>query len=180
MLTQNSEMRKDGVWNWTLPAWVTRGHLTPAVTRLLDTGAACVRIHDSGDFFSEDYLRAWMSIAAQTPSVLFYAYTKEVALLKRVAAGMAPPNFLWCYSLGGRQDHLIDKTRDYHADVFPNADAISAAGYFSQDAHDLLCVVAPSNRVGIPANNIPRFRKVMAGRSFSEMEGTAHRRRRAA
>jgi hypothetical protein len=255
VLTQNSEMRKDGVWNWTLPAWVVRradgtpvnvcpqagacvkvcyarngtyefpdvkaahlrnldmvlddlpgwqkamaaelahrrkfrasgvprlpglprGHLTPPVAGLLDWGSQCVRIHDSGDFLNEAYLRAWLQVVWRVPRVLFYAYTKEVALLKRVTATVpVPPNFLWCYSLGGRQDHLIDLDRDYHADVFPDEAAITAAGYYSQDASDLLCVTAPVNRIGIPSNNIPRYRKLMAGRTFAQMEHAAHRHR---
>jgi protein gp88 len=254
MLTQNSEMRKDRVWNWTLPAWVarradgravnvcpqagacvkvcyarngtynfpavkaahirnleqvtddlsgwltdmlnelgrrryrptgerrlpwlSRSHLTAAVAGMLDGGSACVRIHDSGDFLSEEYLLAWLAVASSTPDVLFYCYTKEVALLKRVASGAAPGNFLWCYSLGGRQDRLVDKDTDRHADVFPDEAAITAAGYYSQDAHDLLCVTAPSNRIGIPANNIPHFRRLMAGRTFAEMEAGARRHER--
>ncbi|WNI20170.1 hypothetical protein RLT57_32035 (plasmid) [Streptomyces sp. ITFR-21] len=32
----------------------------------------------------------------------------------------APDNFLWCYSLGGREDHLIDLAHERHADVFPD------------------------------------------------------------
>lgn len=252
MLTQNREMRRDGVWNWTIPAWVVRrsngravnvcpqagacvkvcyarngtynfpkvraahvrnlervldnlnawttdmldelgrrkfrptgtprlpdldrGHLAPVVAELLDRGAACVRIHDAGDFLSEEYLLAWLAIASHTPDVLFYAYTKEVALLKRVADGAAPANFLWCYSMGGRQDHLVDLDRDQHADVFPDAAAIDAAGYYSQDAHDLLCVLAPTNRVGIPANNIPHYKRVMDGRTFSTMQTDTRRR----
>lgn len=108
--------------------------------------------------------------------MLFYCYTKEVGLFKRVVDGSAPVNFLWCYSLGGRQDHLVDRARDRHADVFPDEEAIAAAGYYSQDANDLLCVLAPSNRIGIPANNIPHFRKRMAGRTFSEMEAERPRR----
>lgn len=246
MLTQNSELRKDRVWNFTIPAWVTRtstgkavnvcpqagacvkvcyarngtynfpavkaahtrnlervlddlngwttdmldelgkrkfrptgiprlpdldrSHLSPAVAALIDGGAACIRIHDAGDFLSEEYLLAWLAIASLTPDTLFYCYTKEVGLFQRVARGAAPANFLWCYSMGGKQDHMIDKDVDYHADVFPDEAAIAAAGYYSQDANDLLCVLAPSNRVGIPANNIPHFRKRMAGRTFAEME----------
>lgn len=256
MLTQNSELRKDRVWNWTLPAWVVRtssgkavnvcpqagacvkvcyarngtynfptvkaahlrnlervtddlngwvtdmldelgrkkfrptgearlpdmprDHLSPTVAALLDSGAACVRIHDSGDFLSEEYLLAWLAIASHTPDVLFYCYTKEVALFKRVVEGAAPANFLWCFSMGGKQDHLVDKARDYHADVFPDEPAIEAAGYYSQEDNDLLCVVAPSNRVGIPANNIPHFKKRMAGRTFSELALTEVRHGRQA
>lgn len=231
MLTQNSEMRKLGIHNWTLPAWVvrtsdgkavnvcpqagacvklcyarngtynfktvkaahvrnlemvlndlngwmvkmmdelqkrrfrpkntptlpdlSRDHLSKEVAALLDTGAACIRIHDSGDFLNEEYLLAWLAIASHTPDTLFYSYTKEVSLFKKVLAKSPPANFLWCYSMGGKQDHLIDKKVDYHADVFPDEDAIKAAGYF---------------------NNIPHFKKQMAGRTFAEIEATMRRK----
>lgn len=111
------------------------------------------------------------------PGVLFYCYTKEVSLFKEMLADGAPPNFLHVFSMGGRLDYLIDKDVDRHADVFPDEAAIAAAGYYSQDAHDLLCVVAPSNRVGIPANNIPSFRKKLAGRTFAELELDTRRTR---
>lgn len=159
--------------------WLGRGHLHPVVANLLDAGAAAVRIHDSGDFLSEEYLRAWLWVAGETPDVLFYAYTKEVALFKGLLTHdrPAPPNFLWVYSLGGRQDHLIDRDRDRHAEVFPDETAIRAAGYVNQDAHDLLCVLSPGHRIGIPANNIPAVRKRMAGQSFGEVEAGIRRRR---
>lgn len=252
LLTQNSELREDGIWNWTLPAWVvkladgrsfnvcpsagacakvcyarngtylfpavrqahmdnlraafhpsfpermlneltrtrygsagrphlpelSRDHLHPHVARLLDLGAPLVRIHDSGDFFSPAYLDAWLTIAANAPGVIFYAYTKEVRLLEDSRA-TAPPNLLWVYSMGGRQDHLVDRDTMRHADVFPTPEAIADAGYFDQSAHDLLCVVAPSHRIGIPANNIPQFRKRLAGRTFSALEADTGRRRTA-
>ena len=37
-----------------------------------------------------------------------------------------------------------------HADVFPDLDAIAEAGYMSQHESDLLCVLLPTTRVGIP------------------------------
>lgn len=244
--TQNREMRRDGVWNFTLPAWVVelpdgshfnvcpnagacakfcyarngtylfpkvRGkhlsnlllvrddpdwvnilmgelrhkrfnetgvsrvipglestdHLSPWAKHWLMVGGAAVRIHDSGDFFSRDYLNGWRQIAKRNPHILFYAYTKEVAMVKD--AGLNPAsNFLTCYSMGGRQDHLIDRVTDRHADVFPDEQALTDAGYFSQHASDLLCVLAPSNRIGIPQNNIPHFRKGLGGRTFSQAQ----------
>lgn len=248
LLTQNSELRDLGVWNWTLPAWVVelsdgrklnvcpsagacasacyalngtylfpasraahldnlrqamhpafvtrmghelrrrryratgiphlpdldRAHLTPEVTRLLDTGSPLVRIHDSGDFFAEGYLRAWLTIAAVTPHALFYAYTKEVGLLERVGRE-APPNFLWVYSLGGRQDGRVDRETMRHADVFPTAAALAEAGYYDQEAHDALCVLAPSLRIGIVANRIPHYQRRQAGRTFSGMQADRHK-----
>lgn len=44
------------------------------------------------------------------------------------------------------------------------------AGYYSQEDHDLLCVVSPSTRVGIPANNIPHVKKKMGGQTFGQVE----------
>lgn len=133
-------------------------------------GGAAIRVHDSGDFFNVEYLNAWMDIARQTPDVLFYAYTKEVTLFRDHVVGVAPTNFRWVYSMGGKQDSLINKDTERHADVFKDVDEIVANGYTSQDENDLLCILLPTTRVGIPANNIAHFKKKMAGKSFSELE----------
>lgn len=248
LLTQNSELRRIGVWNWTLPAWAVRlpdgrtmnvcpsagacakvcyarngTYLFPSVKAAhmrnllmvvddlpgweqamlgelghrryryrgvirevpgidpwaLDAdlrewmlaGGAAVRIHDSGDFFSDEYLKAWLHIAFCTPDVLFYAYTKEVTRFRRVLGRQpVPGNFRYLYSLGGKEDHLLDPDRDRHADVFPDSEALAAAGYTSQDASDLLAILLPTTRVGIPANNIPSFNKRLAGRTFGQAE----------
>lgn len=148
-----------------------RGHLDPALAALLDSGAPMIRIHDSGDFLSDDYLAAWVHIATLRPDVVFYAYTKEVSRVRRVAPE-PPHNLLFCYSLGGREDYLLDLEEggDRHADVFPDEDAIDAAGYYNQDEHDLLCVVAPSTRIGIPANNIRHLRKRQGTETFGSLE----------
>jgi hypothetical protein len=136
-----------------------------------DTGAPAIRIHDSGDFFADWYLDEWLSIAAAHPHLLFYAYTKEITMLRSISD--LPKNFRWLASTGGTQDHLItDDLR--HADVFPTDDALSAAGYISQDASDLLAVLLPTNRIGIPANRIRHFIKHMNGRTFSEIQRTLH------
>jgi hypothetical protein len=38
------------------------------------------RIHDSGDFFNEDYFSMWQEVARRVPSVKFWAPTREVKL----------------------------------------------------------------------------------------------------
>jgi protein gp88 len=43
------------------------------------------------------------------------------------------------------------------ADVFPDEESIAAAGWHSQAESDLLSVLGPRH-VGIPANNIARFK----------------------
>lgn len=149
-----------------MPDGVDISKLHPALRKWLHTGGKAVRIHDSGDFFNELYLRLWVGVAEQVPDVLFYAYTKEVLMFKEF--GQFPDNFRYLFSTGGRQDGLIEAT-DRHADVFPNEEAIEAAGYSSQDASDLLAILLPTNRIGIPANNIKHFNKRIAGRRFSEL-----------
>ena len=149
-MPEGAELTDD---NW-LQAWIRNG-------------GAAVRIHDSGDFYSEPYLYLWFAIAADNPQVLFYAYTKEVAMLKQHGA-KAPINFRWLYSTGGLQDDLITSD-DRRADVFPDEQAITDAGYISQDATDLLAILLKTKLVGIPANNIKHFNKKIAGRRFSEL-----------
>lgn len=129
-----------------------------------------IRIHDSGDFFSADYLLAWMRIAANHPAITFYAYTKEVSMFKRLVEGKAPANFRWLYSMGGKEDHLIDVERDRHAEVFPTKAALDAAGYFDQSDSDILAITAPTNRIGIVANNIPHFKKKQGTATFGDLQ----------
>jgi hypothetical protein len=129
-----------------------------------------VRIHDSGDFFNAAYLTLWLSIARNTPQVTFYCYTKEVSMFKRHVAEKCPPNFRYLFPLGGKEDHLIDLDNDRHADVFPDEAAILDAGYQSQDASDLLAITLPTNKIGIPANNIKHYNKKLARRTFGQVQ----------
>jgi hypothetical protein len=234
LLTQNRELRAEGIWNWTLPAWAGRlpdgrtyntcpaadacvkvcyarngTYRFPAVRakhernllRVLDDlasweadmiaevaakqrrraagpydSALHIRIHDAGDFFSDDYTAAWLRIARACPEVSFYAYTKEVERFRRLVEPDPPANFRWVYSLGGRQDDQVDLDRDRVADVFPDEAAIDDAGWSSQDDSDLLAVFGP-RLVGIPANRIPGFNRRLAGRRFSEVQATPARER---
>lgn len=129
-------------------------------------GGRSVRIHDAGDFFSLDYLVAWASVAASAPDVLFYAYTKEVEVVKAAAL---PPNFVIIYSMGGKQDSLINLDSDRHADVFPSVEALLAAGYTDQEECDLMAPLIPNHRVGIVRNNIRHLVARQGGRSFSQL-----------
>jgi len=64
-----------------------------------------------------------------------------------------------------------------HADVFPDEQTLTDAGYSSQDASDLLAVLWPTTRIGIPANNIKHFNRRIAGRTFSQMQTELDERR---
>jgi hypothetical protein len=130
---------------------------------------AWIRIHDSGDFFSDPYLQAWLDICRARPDTNFYAYTKEVSRFRALVEPDPPPNFLWVYSYGGTQDAALNPATDRVADVFPDESAIAEAGWASQEASDLLAVLGP-RLVGVPANRIPAYLKRLAGRRFSEWQ----------
>lgn len=136
----------------------------------IDRGSPAIRIHDSGDFFADWYLNLWIRITQENPDLLFYAYTKEITMLSKADL---PINFRWLASTGGTQDHLItDEIR--HAEVFPNTKELQDAGYSDQSANDLLCILLPNKRIGIPANNIPHFNKQMRGKTFGAIQASLH------
>jgi len=102
--------------------------------------------------------------------VTFYCYTKEVSLFKRVVEPDCPQNFRYLYSMGGKEDYLIDKERDRHADVFPDDAAILNAGYMNQSETDLLAITLPTTKIGIPANNIRHLKKKQGSQTFGELQ----------
>lgn len=242
LLTQNGELRKAGVWNWTLPAfvvtlssgerfnacpnagpcarvcyarfgtyrfsnvqtrhlqnleyvleepnrWATQmtvelGHRRFRKTRdrsdlpydpndlwlasWIRRGGSAIRIHDAGDFFADWYLDLWLTIARDHPSILFYAYTKEVQMFLDYEDRI-PENLRVIYSYGGLQDGLIEPDRHRHADVFPNLETLESQGYLDQSSSDLIAVCAPTTRIGIPANNLAVPNRRFAGRSMSDL-----------
>lgn len=221
----NRDLRRDNIYTWSLPAWVThlpdgrvintcpsagecatlcyatRGtyrfrNVRAAHTRnllmVLDSlpaweaamkeelqhkrmQGASVRIHDAGDFFSDEYLQAWLRIMASAPNTTFYAYTKEVQRFRDQVEPNPPHNFKWVLSYGGRQDHLITE-QDRQCDVFPTDEAMHAAGFHDQAASDLLAITGPP-KVGIVVNNHPGMKQRMQGKSFKQLQAGRHPKR---
>ncbi|MFK0250231.1 hypothetical protein ACIQUM_36480 [Amycolatopsis azurea] len=128
---------------------------------------AAVRVHDAGDFFSDDYTLAWMRIMRTAPTTRFYSYTKEVARFGALVEPDPPANFVWRYSYGGREDHLI-RDSDRVADVFPDDEIPN--GWRSQRGNDLVAADDNTARVAIPANNIPAARRAQGDRTFSQWQ----------
>jgi hypothetical protein len=63
--------------------------------------ASIVRIHAAGDFFSADYVRAWLRIVRACPGVQFYAYTRSwrvEEMRKLFTVFAAQPNVQLWYS----------------------------------------------------------------------------------
>jgi hypothetical protein len=94
-----------------------------------------IRIHDSGDFYSEEYLQRWLKIMRARPHVEFYAYTKMITMFK-FHAPYLPKNFTVIYSFGGTQDRLIDVKRDRHSLVFETHEDLIRAGYADASNQD--------------------------------------------
>jgi hypothetical protein len=94
-----------------------------------------IRIHDSGDFYNEEYLDRWLRIMRARPQVEFYAYTKMVSLFKKRSKDL-PKNFTVIYSFGGTEDRLIDVKRDRHSLVFESVAQLKACGYSDASKQD--------------------------------------------
>tara|TARA_R110000823_G_scaffold189959_1_gene321723 strand:- start:126 stop:827 length:702 start_codon:yes stop_codon:yes gene_type:complete len=218
LFTQNKDLKKTGVFGWTLPAhWVTLTNGTKFNT--CPNAGVCaafcyakngtfmfsnvrkahteklelvlnnrekwielineelklkkyinkfIRIHDAGDFFSEQYAIDWINFAKENPQCIFYTYTKEVKLFKNI--GALPENFIVIYSYGGRQDNLINKETDRHSDVFPNYEEMINAGYNDITNDDSQAAINENFKVGLYRNNIKHFIKKMGDKKFSEWQ----------
>lgn len=65
-----------------------------------------VRIHESGDFFSDEYMLAWLNVMKKFPQVKFYTYTKQFELVEKYRSQIvALDNFSLQMSLN---DDMID------------------------------------------------------------------------
>lgn len=220
LFTQNKDLKKSGIYGWTLPAhWITlsNGKKFNCCPNAGICGAFCyaktgtfmfsnvrkshleklelvlnernkwkslileelskkkyinkyIRIHDAGDFFSEDYAIDWLDIASLNPQVNFYSYTKEVSLFKIKLKDIIPSNFVLIYSYGGKEDNLIDKNLDRHSDVFYDYEQMIKDGYNDIDADDKLAAIHSNHRVGLYRNNIKHLIKKMGSANFSEWQ----------
>jgi len=75
----------------------------------LPKNAGIVRIHVAGDFFNDEYMHAWYTVALNNPRTLFYAYTKSLRFWLSVNEFPILHNFVLTASYGGRDDHMIDQ-----------------------------------------------------------------------
>lgn len=72
----------------------------------LPNKAKAVRIHMSGDFYSQHYFDMWLKICGDNPSVEFWAYTKSISYwVNRLES--IPDNLTLTASRGGKYDGMI-------------------------------------------------------------------------
>jgi hypothetical protein len=88
-----------------------------------------VRIHESGDFYNGEYLKAWMLTAQRMPDVKFYAYTKSLPYVRSVQNELKDiPNLSITLSQGGKHDADIDSLDIKSSKVFNTPEEILKAG----------------------------------------------------
>jgi len=97
-------VRVDNLWSTLRPDFVER--VSESIRSFKSTH---VRIHDSGDFYSQKYLESWIEVARGMPEIVFYAYTKSLDL----CWNDAPSNLRIVQSEGGKLDLLIDYSRPH-------------------------------------------------------------------
>jgi hypothetical protein len=110
-----------------------------------------IRIHSSGDFYSAEYVLKWTAIAEQNPDIIFYAYTKSVAMFKHIQKNgiSLPLNFIIIFSLGGRQDKLIDVNNDRHSRIFASTEQALESGYDLANEDDTVAWSTTNNKIGL-------------------------------
>jgi len=75
-----------------------------------------VRIHSSGDFFSQNYFDGWLRFISLQPSVHFWAFTKSLPFwIARLSS--IPCNLVLTASVGGRHDTLAHRHKLKYAKV---------------------------------------------------------------
>lgn len=119
-----------------------------------------IRIHDAGDFYSIEYLSKWIKIMSYFESdnrIKFYAYTKQVAMIKMEMYSIRiPSNFNLIFSFGGKQDHLIDINKDSHSKVFESIEALKEAGYVDGTSDDLISA-SGTQKIGLVYHGVKKW-----------------------
>lgn len=67
-----------------------------------------IRVHESGDYWCENYMKAWILVAQANPDKKFYSYTKSLGMWLNLK-DIIPSNFYLTASCGGTLDYLIPK-----------------------------------------------------------------------
>ena len=78
------------------------------ITSSLPKNSTIVRVHVSGDFFSQEYFDAWLEVAKTRQDIKFYAYTKSLNFWKERHSDI-PANFELTASHGGKWDAMINE-----------------------------------------------------------------------
>lgn len=143
------------IWSNVKPAFENRLKLTKQdnfpqlmIDEIIKRKADVIRIHDSGDFYSREYLQKWFKVMDTLPLVVFYAYSKSLPLFEGVKL---PKNFKLIKSEGGKRDDLINTKTDRHARIFKTEAELISAGYANASKNDLIAI-GDNKKIGLIAH----------------------------
>lgn len=95
-----------------------------------------LRIHEAGDFFSQDYFDAWIEVANKMPQTLFYAYTVSLPYYM-ARKGSLPNNFKVIASMDKHNEKFIMDNGLRYSKVVNSAEEAQELG-LSIDVDDSL------------------------------------------
>ena len=129
------------VWSNVQPAFEKRYQLsktnkfvTAMIDEIIKKRPDYVRVHDSGDYYSKQYLQKWLRIAKTFPEVNFYSYTNCIKMFKDIEL---PSNYDIIFSDSGKQKHLIDQSKDRHTKIFHSHTELISSNYIDASKIDL-------------------------------------------
>lgn len=141
------------IWSNVKPAFQRRLECTKTndfipmmIGELLSKKATHIRIHDSGDFYSREYLHKWFKIMDSLPNVEFYAYSKSLPLFTNERL---PKNFTLIKSFGGKKDDMINMSTDRHAKIFNSLEDLLNEGYINASDDDLQAITKKTHKIGL-------------------------------
>jgi hypothetical protein len=103
-----------------------------------------IRIHASGDFYSQIYFDGILQLSNNNPDIIFYTYTKSIPYwIARI--GQIPSNLRLTASIGGKHDNLIKEYNLKYAQVV----------YSEQEAKDLGLEIDHDDSHGFGASDKP-------------------------
>jgi len=109
-----------------------------------------LRVHDAGDYYSLAYMKLWFQIAKANPHTVFYSYTKSHSMVRLAARlNLIPANYVFIFSLGSKQDHLVNMETERHARIFKTHSELIEAGYIDASKIDIQACVEKSNKIGL-------------------------------
>jgi hypothetical protein len=99
------------------------------------------RVHDSGDFYSTEYVKKWNDIAMAVNTfrkMQFYAYTKAFSICDIVLTSIEiNPYFSLIQSYGSNNDSMLNEKKP-HAHIFTDKKELVKAGYTDCSESDLI------------------------------------------
>jgi hypothetical protein len=143
------------IWGNVKPAFESRYELTKSPLfveamnkEILRVRADYVRVHDSGDYYSKEYLQKWIEIAIHNPNVRFYSYTNMIEMFLNTSL---PDNYDIIFSDSGKQKSLINPLKHRHTKIFSTSFALQEAGYTDASSVDLMATkwFNNTNKVGL-------------------------------